>query len=301
MPTDLSQPFTARMVRDEVSWSTIRGPRFRKLLPTVYVDRDVPVTPELMARAAMLVMPDTAWLSHTRAAMMLGLPVPADARLHVSVPRSADRRLKQTLCNHVATRPSTQRVDGLAVTTGAALFCELGDLWGLVDLVVLGDAMVRAGISSPRKLVAAAAKLTGTYAGHTQRAAGLVREKVDSPMESRLRLLLVLAGLPEPSVNPEIRDGAFRTRVDLCYLDLRLVIEYDGQQHRAEDLDQWDRDTDRLAWLARHDWELVPVISRGIYRRPGETLERVCDAIERRGGAVPELDPRWRLHFPGDR
>jgi len=119
-------------------------------------------------------------------------------------------------------------------------------------------------------------------------------------MESRLRLLLVLASLPEPSLNPEIRDGTFRTRVDLCYLELKLVIEYDGQQHRADDLHQWDRDNDRIAWFAQHDWELVPVISRGIYRRPLETLQRVCDAIERRGGAVPELDPRWILHFPGD-
>lgn len=301
MPVDLGQPFTARMVRGEVPWSQIRGPRFRKLLPTVYVDREVPVTPQLMARAAMLVMPDSAWLSHTTAATMLDLPVPADARIHVSVPTSADRRLTQTLCNHVGPRPSTQLVDGLAVTSGAALFCELGALLGLVDLVVLGDAMVRARLTSPRKLVDAAAQLTGTYAGHIRRAAGLVREKVDSPMESRLRLLIVLAGLPEPSVNPEIRDGAFRTRVDLCYLDLKLVIEYDGQQHRAEDLDQWDRDNDRLAWFARHDWELVPVISRGIYRRPAETLQRVCDAIGRRGGVVPDLDPEWQLHFPGDR
>lgn len=298
MPLDLSQPFTARMARDDVPWSTIRGPRFRKLLPTVYVDRTTPVTPELMARAAMLVMPGSAWLSHTTAAMLLGLPVPADARIHVSVPRAADRRLKDTLCNHVVTPPTTQRVDGLAVTTGAALFCELGSLLGLLDLVVVGDAMVRARLTTPRRLVAAAAKLAGTYAGHTRHAARLVREKVDSPMESRLRLLIVLAGLPEPTVNPEIRDGAFRTRGDLCYLELKLVIEYDGQQHRAEDLDQWDRDNDRLAWFARNDWELIPVISRGIYRRPAETLQRVCDAIERRGGGVPELDPRWSLHFP---
>ncbi len=50
-----------------------------------------------------------------------------------------------------------------------------------------------------------------------------------------------LAGLPEPQVNPEVRDGGFRTRLDLVHPDLKLVIEYDGQQHRAADLDQWDR------------------------------------------------------------
>lgn len=289
------------MVRDQLPGSTISGPRFRKLLPTVYVDRATPVTPLLMAQAALLVMPESAWVSHTTAATLLGLPVPTEPRIHVSVPTAADRRLKQALSLHIRPRPSTRLVDGLAVTTGADLFCELGEFLGLVDLVVAGDAMVRARLVRPRQLVEAAASLTGDHGARTRRAAALVRDKVDSPMESRLRMLIVLAGLPQPSVNPEIRDGAFRTRVDLCYLELKLIIEYDGQQHRAEDLDQWDRDNDRLAWFARHDWELVPVISRGIYRRPEETLQRVCDAIERRGGVVPELDPAWQLHFPGDR
>lgn len=288
------------MVRGQLPGSTISGPRFRKLLPTVYVDRATPVTPLLMAQAAMLVMPESAWASHTTAATLLGLPVPTDPRLHVSVPTAADRRLKQALSLHIRPRPSTTLVDGLAVTTGADLFCELGEILTLVDLVVVGDAMVRARLVRRGQLVKATAAVTGGHGVHVRRAAALVRDRVDSPMETRLRLLIVLAGLPEPSVNPEIRDGGFRTRVDLCYLELKLVIEYDGQQHRAEDLDQWDRDNDRIAWFARHDWELVPVISRGIYRRPDETLERVCDAIRRRGGVVPDLDPEWRLHFPGD-
>ena len=300
MPIDLTQPFTTAMVREEVPRSTVRGPRFRRLLPTVYVDRATPVTPALMARAALLVHPDTAWLSHTTAARLLDLPVPTDPRIHVSVPTAADRRLKQALRHHVRRRPATTLVDGLPVTTGADLFCELGELLGLVDLVVAGDALVRAGRVRPAQLVRAAAYLSGDHSVHTRRAAGLVRARVDSPMETRLRLLIVLAGLPEPQVNPVIRGDGFSTRADLCYPELRLVIEYDGQQHRAEDLVQWDRDNERLDWFARHDWELVPVISRGIHRRPGETLDRVCEAIRRRGGVVPVLDEEWRLHFPGD-
>lgn len=300
MPADPTQPFTLAMVQGQLPWSTVRGARFRRLLPTVYVDRRTPVTPQLMARAALLVLPDSAWLSHTTAADLLGVPVPLDPRTHISVPRAADRRLKQSLTLHVRPRPRTTVVGGLPVTAGADLFCELGELLGLVDLVVAGDAMVRAGMVRPSQLVRAAAYLSGGGAALTRRAAALVRERVDSPMETRLRLLIVLAGLPEPAVNPQIRDGAFSTRVDLCYPELKLVIEYDGQQHRAEDLVQWDRDNDRIAWFARRGWELVPVISRGIYRRPAETLDRVCDAIARRGGVVPELDPQWRLYFPGD-
>ena len=55
------------------------------------------------------------------------------------------------------------------------------------------------------------------------RAAGLVREGVDSPMETRVRLLIVLAGLPEPSVNHIVRaeDGSWRMR--FVALNLNLI------------------------------------------------------------------------------
>jgi very-short-patch-repair endonuclease len=298
VPHDLTRPFTARMVRDEIPWSTVRGPRFRRLLPTVYVAREVEVTPRLMAEAAALVLPGTAWLSHSTAASLQGLPVPHDVTVHACVPSAADRRLRGTLTVRVRPRPATAYVDNLLVTTGPDLFGEMGELVGLVDLVVLGDAMVARRLATPARLMEAATTLRHSHRAAVVRAASLVRARVDSPMETRLRLLLVLAGLPEPQVNPEIRGDGFRTRVDLCYPQLQLVIEYDGQQHRADDLTQWDRDNDRLAWFAQHGWEVLPVISRGIYRRPGETLARVCDAIVRRGGVVPELDPQWRLHFP---
>ncbi|GAA1476826.1 hypothetical protein GCM10009623_12720 [Nocardioides aestuarii] len=296
---DLSQPFTSRMVCDVLAWSTVRGPRFRRLLPGVYVASDVAVTPELMARAALLAVPATAWLSHTTSASLQGIPVPTDPRLHVSVPTAGDRRLKGTLKLHVRPTPLTTTARGLRVSAGADLFLELAEVLGLVDLVVAGDAMVRARMVRPEQLLRAAAAVRGEVGSHVRRAASLVRARVDSPMETRLRLLIVLAGLPEPEVNPVVGDGRFTTRLDLAYPGLRLVIEYDGQQHRADDLNQWDRDNERLAWFADHDWELLPVVARGIYRRPGETLTRVCDAIRRRGGVVPALNPGWQLYFPG--
>jgi hypothetical protein len=66
-----------------------------------------------------------------------------------------------------------------------------------------------------------------------RRSASLARKGVDSPQETRLRLLLVLAGLPEPRVNLLLRgrDGSWRRRYDLAYELLRLIIEYDGRQH----------------------------------------------------------------------
>ena len=103
-------------------------------------------------------------------------------------------------------------------------------------------------------------------------------------METRLRMLIVLAGLPEPKVNHKIlhEDGRVRHRFDLSYPELKLIVEYDGRQHR-DDLDQWDRDTERKDWFDHNGWMHVAVFSRGIHRRPDETLERVRVALKARG------------------
>jgi len=120
-------------------------------------------------------------------------------------------------------------------------------------------------------------------------------------MESRLRMLIVLAGLPEPEVNVEVTDvdGRVLYRFDLSWAGLRIAVEYDGRQHRA-DLDQWDHDTDRRDWLDAHDWVLIPVFSRGIYRDPAKTVARVEAALRSRGAVLPRrLSDEWRPYFPG--
>ena len=54
-------------------------------------------------------------------------------------------------------------------------------------------------------------------------------------MESRLRMILVLAGLPRPKAQVAIydKDGQFVGRPDLYYEEARLGIEYDGAIHRT--------------------------------------------------------------------
>jgi hypothetical protein len=59
-------------------------------------------------------------------------------------------------------------------------------------------------------------------------------------METRLRLLLVLNGLPRPQVQVTLHDnqGRFLARPDLLYREQGLALEYDGGTHRdsiAED------------------------------------------------------------------
>jgi hypothetical protein len=275
----------------------LRSGRYRRLLRGVYVAARVPVTPAVAARAGLLVAGAGAVASHQSAARLWGAIVPDDGLVHVT---SRQRRRASGLKTH---RPKPgQRgtaVRGVRVTTVESTFLDLSDELGLVDLVVAGDSLVRATGISPEALVEAATTYRGKARRIARRAASLVRADVDSPMESRLRMLMVLAGLPEPAVNHRILwpDGHDRFRFDLSFPDARLVIEYDGRQH-AESDQQWDTDIDRREWMDGDRWRLVVVRSKDLYRTPARTLSRITAAMRDQGIRVPRLSDEWRLHFP---
>jgi hypothetical protein len=119
-------------------------------------------------------------------------------------------------------------------------------------------------------------------------------------MESRLRMLLVLAGLPEPVVNHALRDettGRVRYRLDLSYPKWRIAIEYDGRQH-AENTAQWRWDVQRREDLDADGWRLVVVLSGDLYRSPARTLERIVTAARAQGVSLRLRRDEWRRYFP---
>lgn len=298
MPFDPRRPFTrADALVAGLSDSALRGRGFVTLLRGVYVSAEVRIGVRERAAAALLAIGESACVTGLTAAHVLDLPAPAPPEaVEVAVPTAAERRRRTGVHVRVAPGP-TVRHRGVRLRHPAALFVELAGRLPLVDLVVLGDAMVRRGMVACAELRRAAATLPDP-SGLAGRAAGLVRERVDSPMESRLRMLLVLAGLPEPTVDHRIRraDGTVRYRFDLSYPDRCIAIEYDGQQHRA-DLDQWDSDVLRHDWFTAHDWLRVDVVARGIFQRPGETVDRVARVLAQRGWRGRPTDG-WRPHFP---
>jgi hypothetical protein len=119
-------------------------------------------------------------------------------------------------------------------------------------------------------------------------------------METRVRLLIVLAGLPEPVVNQVLRDGngAWTHRLDLSYPDLRIAIEYDGRQH-AESSHQWVRDVARREELDGLGWRMLVLLSGDVFDTPGRTLERICALLGERGRPVRVTRDDWKGHFPG--
>src|SRR5258708_19523066 len=63
---------------------------------------------------------------------------------------------------------------------------------------------------------------------------GAMAAPAESPMETRLRWLLLQRGLPRPEVQTNLYDSKnrFVGRADLYYPAARLILEYDGGNHR---------------------------------------------------------------------
>jgi very-short-patch-repair endonuclease len=301
---DLRRPFTrADAIAAGLDPKLLRGSRFRRIFRGVYVLREVPVSPFMRTQAALVLHPPSAFASHVSAARVYRLPVPDLPDEHVSVTDRADRRSRDGIANHVAaasTHVVTYR--GIRVSAPFRMFVELASILSLVDLVVVGDAMVRVFGIRAERLVRECDQSNDRYARAARKAAGLVRDEVDSPMESRLRMLIVLAGLPEPEVNHKIRDelGHVLIRLDLSYPQLRLIVEYDGRQH-AEDAAQWHRDLERRETFDDSEWRILVVTAKGIYREPARTVERIRKALVKRGcaGVPRQLSEAWRPYFPG--
>ena len=167
---------------------------------------------------------------------------------------------------------------------------------------MVGDAVLKIFKAPASRLVEECERSKDRHAVAARTAAAFVREEVDSPMETRLRMLIVLAGLPEPEVNHKIRDedGKVVMRLDLAYPALKLVVEYDGRQH-AEDIRQWNRDLERREVFDDSEWRIIVVTAKGIYQEPGRTIERIRKALVNRGSSsVPRnLAEDWRPFFPG--
>ena len=115
--------------------------------------------------------------------------------------------------------------------------------------------------------------------GTIRAALPLARELVESPKESETRLIVVGAGLPEPIVQFEVREGArLVARVDLAYPEWKIAIEYEGDGHRA-DREQWRRDIQRQRELEARGWIVIRLTQEDLHHGGAALLPILRRAI----------------------
>ncbi len=278
----------------------LQGRRFRRLHREVYACAELELTLEMRIRAALLILPADAVVTGVTALRWYGLDVGRDNRLHFSTTHPHQLKLAGVVV-HRRNRPARRtRHEGLPITRPEQAFVEASRTLSLVDRVVAGDWLVH------RKLVSLTGlrRFVDTVHDHgvkrARRAMALVRERVESPRETVLRLMIVFARLPEPEPNVPLGDEwEFVARPDLIYQRYRVAIKYDGLYH-FKDRAQRDRDIKRREALEALGWRVIVITSEGM-RRPQEVVWRVYRALRDRGyiGPPPAFDDMWSCWFTG--
>ncbi len=225
--------------------------------------------------------------SHITAAILYGVPLPQDLPddIHVSVPDPCRAPQIDGFVGHKLSRWEVRHVDGFPVTTPEQTWLDLAQLLGGSALVIAGDFLVGGGspLSGREELAGAIAASSGRRGiGRARRALDHIRSGSESPGETRLRMILVSSGFPEPRLNHTIVDarGGFVARVDLAYVEAGVALEYEGDVHRV-DRDVWQRDIRRRERVEDLGWRMVRVTASDL-RAPSELVARLRHLLRAR-------------------
>ena len=295
---DLTRPFTTAQARAAgITAGQLRSQRFRRLHHSVHVAAGVPLSSTTRARAALLLFPEGAHIGFALAAELYGVPVPRGLPITVIVPAEAHRRRHGALRCVVRRSPSGV-VRGVPAASPEALFEQLAEVLGFVDLVVAGDALLHRELTTVARLRQCLEQSARPGAGRALRSLPWLRVGAESPPETRLRLLLQLAGLPalETQVKIYSPDGRLLQRHDLGHRRAKVAVEYNGKHH-VEIIEQWERDIERHEVSDDLDWRTITVISAGLNREPARTIERVARALRQRGVHVGPISDEWKRYF----
>ena len=218
---ELRTHLTPGEIRAEVRGGSLRRVRRGAFVSTPVTDRDL--------LAALQREVARAIASHATAAYLLGFAEEPEAP-HVTVPHGHALEGGDRVVVHRSRRDiPIVVVDGLRVTDPVRTVLDLARASRRTEGVVLADAAINAGLVTPEGLRGA---LPTVHRRHgAERARDAVRDcraGAESPMETRLRLLLVAAGLPEPVLQHPVRTSIGLCRLDLSWPDQRLAVEYDG-------------------------------------------------------------------------
>ncbi|WP_024795957.1 DUF559 domain-containing protein [Tomitella biformata] len=262
----------------------------RKLHRNVYVDPRAAPTPLSRARAALLWAGDNGVLAGLSAAAVHGSKwVDADHPAEL-IRRAGSRRSAPGIRVHTDSPlpDEVESVHGLPVTTVPRTAFDLGRWLPFDEAVAMLDALCNATRIEPKTVAALADRHPGARRiRQLRRVLKLVDGGAESPPETRIRLLLVRAGLPPPSTQVQITDEVNRivARADLGWRRWRVLVEYDGAQHWADERAR-TRDIRRYALLARLGWRVVRVNSELLRRCSGEVVAEVRALLREAGADV---------------
>ena len=282
MPPELRHgPFTVADARRAglARWH-LEGASWRRIGPGLYAWAALAETPALRLEAARLRLPASAAFAGRTAAWLHGLDVAACEPIEAILPGDGEgwerggiavRRAALDDCEVVVRR-------GFRTTSLVRTLSDLSRKLSLTEAVVIADMALHAGLVRRADLSEWVDRRGGRKGvGAMRLLLDFAEAAAESPMETRLRMSLVLNGLPRPDVQVTVRDerGSFLGRPDLYYREHRLGIEYDGETHRASLVE----DNRRQNRLLLADIRLLRFTAADVLRRPDAVVTQVRNAL----------------------
>ncbi len=298
----LTGPFTMRRARDHgFSRHVVRTGPYAKVAQDTYVALRGTADPApllVRARAALMHCSAGTAISHHTAGRLLGLHLPPDQRVHVAVPGERYRTRRVGIAAHrLAADHELILVEGLPCTNVLGTLADLAATIRLPDLTAAVDEALGQRLVSVDELRRYALGRARSGSRVLRQALELADRRSGSPMESRTRVLVRLAGYPEPEAQYPVCGGSGqRYYLDMAFPEWKVALEYDGRQH-AQDAKQYAWDLRRREDLTLSGWMLVTAVSDDIYVRPTGLLDRLDAAVLAAGGCPPNRRVTWAAYF----
>lgn len=291
-PFTLDEGRAAGLTLDALS-----GKTWRRLGAELYCLAETAHDPWLLLSAWQRLLPAKAVFAGPTAAWLLGLDLEPTAPVEIVVPPDSGIRTRGGLrVRRGELRPAEiVTIRGLRATALPVTLADLCLQRPAAEALVAIDMAVRAGLTDVASLDRYAEAAKGRHGAGRLRSLAAFAAPAESPMETRLRWLLLQAGLPRPEVQTNLHDGKgrFIGRADLYYPAARLVVEYDGGNHR-ERLVEDDR---RQNLLINAGFRLLRFTAADIHNHSSVVEAQVRVALNGSFPGVrkaPSLRPRTR-------
>jgi hypothetical protein len=254
--------------------SSLKGRAWRRLGAELYTWSGLPEDPWQVLSAWQQLLPADTVFGGATAAWISGLDFKPTDPVEVIVPPRSGMRSRPGLrvrrCRILPGEVATIR--GLKATTLPRILSDLSRQLPAVEVLVAIDMAMQKELLE-----------TALLTGRKLRLLAAIAAPAESPMETRLRWLLIQRGLPRPEVQTNLYDGAnqFVARADLYYPAARLVLEYDGGNHRMR-LVEDDR---RQNLLVNAGFRLLRFTASDIHNEPDVVVAQVRSALSQKSAA----------------
>lgn len=203
-------------------------------------------------------------VSHTSAAQHWGLAVLSRAdRAHITVARTRSRVIRRGVTAHWSDLAPVDVATDRPVTTPLRTVLDCVRTLPFGEGLAIADSALRQRLVGSIELSRAADALRGPGRARARRVAAFADPRAESGLESALRAVFLQCGLAGFVPQVQIRDGAFRARVDLADTRLGIVAEADSFEHHGHraalvrDCERYDELVVRGWRVLRFAWEQV--------------------------------------------